>query len=211
MMPIILPVLLFLIAVSVDSVSAGLTYGTGNVRIKPLSYAFLVCIPALFVTLSNQLGELLCLWLPARTIHLLSFAVLFLLGCEKLFESLIRHLAAKHPSLAKNWGCKIKQLNIIFTIYLSPEDANRKDRQVLTGGEAFLLSLALSLDSIFVGMAFRVVTLPWVFLFLSASLMNYLFFLTGYGAGRTLAARSRLDLSWLSGLFLLLLAVLTLL
>lgn len=211
MLHILFAILLFLIAVSVDSITAGLTYGTGDVHIKPLSYVFLIGIPALFVTLSNQLGTLLCLFFSEKNIGLLSFALLLFMGCEKLLESLIRYLAAKYPSLAKNWGCKIKQLNIIFTIYLSPEDANQKDRQILSAGEALLLSLALSLDSILVGMAFHLATLPWPLLFLLASLMNYLFFLTGYGIGRSLAARSRIDLSWLSGLILLLLSVLALL
>lgn len=211
MLQILLPVLLFLIAVSVDSVSAGLTYGTGNVQIRPISYVFLTCIPALFVALSHQLSRLLCFFLTADAIRLLSFAVLLLLGCEKLLEGLLRRLAQKHPRPARRWGCRFKQLNILFTVYLSPEDANRKDRQILVGTEALLLSLALSLDSILAGMAFCVVSLPGILLFFLAALMNYLFFLTGYGAGRTLAAHSHIDLSWLSGVFLLLLSLLTLL
>lgn len=211
MLQILLPLLLFLVAVSVDSVSAGLTYGTGNVQIRPISYVFLICVPALFVALSHQLSRMLCFFLTADAIRLLSFAVLFLLGCEKLLESLLRWLAQKHPRPSKNWGCSFKQLNILFTVYLSPEDANRRDRQILSGTEALLLSLALSLDSILAGMAFCVVSLPGILLFFLAALMNYLFFLTGYGAGRTLAAHSRIDLSWLSGVFLLLLSLLTLL
>lgn len=205
------PILLFLIAVSVDSVTAGLSYGTDNVRIKPLAYLFLICIPALFITLSNQLGCLITRLFSPDRLPFLSFLLFFLLGCEKLLESLIRYLADKHPSLARNWGCRIKQLNIIFTIYLSPETANQEDIQVLSAKEALLLSLALSLDSILVGMAFHIVAVPLPLLFLAAALMNFFFFLTGYGLGRCLLSRIHLDLSWLSGLFLLLLAVFALL
>ncbi len=205
------PILLFLIAVSVDSVTAGLSYGTNNVHIKPLAYLFLICIPAFFITLSNQLGSFLTGLMPPATLPVLSFLLFFLLGCEKLLESLIRCLADKHPSLTRNWGCKVKQLNIIFTIYLSPEAANQEDIQVLSAKEALLLSLALSLDSILVGMAFHIVVLPLPLLFLAAALMNFFFFLTGYGLGRCLLSHTHLDLSWLSGLFLLLLAVFALL
>ena len=94
MLHILFAILLFLIAVSVDTITAGLTYGTGDVHIKPLSYVFLIGIPALFVTLSNQLGTLLCLFFSEKTISLLSFALLLFMGCEKLLESLIRYLAA---------------------------------------------------------------------------------------------------------------------
>lgn len=206
----IFPILLFLIAVSIDSVTAGLTYGTANVRIKPAAYALLICVPAAFITLSNEFGILLFSFLPKDALPILSFVVFFLLASGKLLESLIRHLARKYPSLAKNWGLKIKQVNIIFTVYLSPEDANKEDTQVLTAKEALLLSLALSLDSILVGMAFNIVTIPLPLLFSTAAFMNYLFFSAGYGIGRTVSSRSHVDLSWLSGVFLLLLALLSL-
>ncbi|MDE6320523.1 MAG: manganese efflux pump, partial [Lachnospiraceae bacterium] len=124
----------------------------------------------------------------------------------KLFESLIRLLAKKHPSLMGNWGCKIKQLNIVFTVYLSPEEANRTELQVLSVKEALLLSLALSLDSILVGMAFCFTALSPFLLFLSAALCNLLLFSGGYFLGRLLFRLLRFDLSWLSGLCLLLLA-----
>lgn len=105
-----------------------------------------------------------------------------------------------------NWGCKIKQVNIIFTIYLSPEEANRTDLQILSAKEALLLSLALSLDSVLVGMAFSTAGIPALLLLLSASLSNFLLFLSGFCLGRLLSRALHMDLSWLSGLCLLLLA-----
>ena len=199
--------LFFLLAVTLDSLTAGLTYGTRKVRILPLSYLILICIPALFITAANQLGTLLACLLPPQVLPWISFLLLFLLGISKIMESLIRRLAAKHPSLTRNWGCKIKQINIIFTIYLSPEYANGEDLQILSAKEALLLSLALSLDSILVGMAFTTDAVSWVFLFLLAVLFNLLFFLIGYLAGHILCHLFHVDLSWLSGLLLLLLAL----
>lgn len=199
--------LFFLLAVTLDSLTAGLTYGTRKVRILPLSYLILICIPALFITAANQLGTLLACLLPPQVLPWISFLLLFLLGISKIIESLIRRLAAKHPSLTRNWGCKIKQINIIFTIYLSPEYANGEDLQILSAKEALLLSLALSLDSILVGMAFTTDAVSWVFLFLLAVLFNLLFFLIGYLAGHVLCHLFHVDLSWLSGLLLLLLAL----
>lgn len=199
--------LFFLLAVTLDSLTAGLTYGTRKVRIQPLSYLILICIPALFITAANQLGTLLACLLPPQVLPWISFLLLFLLGISKIIESLIRRLAAKHPSLTRNWGCKIKQINIIFTIYLSPEYANGEDLQILSAKEALLLSLALSLDSILVGMAFTTEAVSWVFLFLLAVLFNLLFFLIGYLAGHILCHLFHVDLSWLSGLLLLLLAL----
>ena len=124
--------ILFLTAVSIDSLTAGLTYGTQRVRIKLIAYFILVCVPAVFITAANRVGSYIFLFLPKSVLPILSCILLTLIGLSKLSESLIRLLARKHPSLTRNWGCKIKQIHIIFTVYLSPEDANKEDLQILS-------------------------------------------------------------------------------
>ncbi len=198
--------LLFLVAVSLDSLTAGFSYGAGRVHIKALSLLFLACVPALFITAAGRIGEVVGSLLPSGVLPVLSFFMLAAIGVAKLLESLIRSIAKKHPSLMGNWGCQIKQINIIFTVYLSPEEANRTDLQVLSAKEALLLSLALSLDSVLVGMAFPSAAVPPLTLFLCATLFNLFLFITGCLTGRLLSRVLRIDLSWLSGLCLLLLA-----
>jgi putative sporulation protein YtaF len=199
--------LFFLLAVTLDTLSAGLSYGTRRVHVGFLSFCILVCVPALFITASRQIGAILARLFPPVMIPVISFVILSLLGISKLLESLIRHMAHKSPNFAKNWGCKFKQLNIIFTVYLSPEDANRDDPQVLSAGEALTLSLALSLDSILTGMAFTGADISLPALFLLAVMFNLIFFMLGYLLGHFLCHLFDVDLSWLSGLFLLLLAL----
>ena len=199
--------LIFLTAVSIDSLTAGLTYGTQRVKIRHGAYFILVFIPALFITLVNRIGSYIFLFLPKSVLPFLSFTLLSLLGLSKLTESLLRLLAHKYPSLSRNWGWKIKQINIIFTIYLSPEDANQDDLQILSAKESLLLALALSLDSVLVGMAFTTEPIPGPLLFLLASLFNLILFTAGYLLGHLASRVLRIDLSWLSGLFLILLAI----
>ena len=201
---------LFLTAVSLDSLTAGFSYGTGRVHVKALSFLILACVPALFITAAGRIGETVGSLLPPGVLPFLSFFMLAAIGIAKLLESLIRSIAKNHPSLMGNWGCQIKQINIIFTVYLSPEDANREDLQVLSPKEALLLSLALSLDSVLAGMAFTTGTLPLAALFLLSALFNLILFMAGYGFGHLASSVLRVDLSWLSGLFLLILAALSL-
>ena len=198
--------LLFLTAVSVDSLTAGLTYGTQKVRIKLPSLLILACIPAVFIAAANRAGSCMFLLIPRSVLAPVSFCLLFLLGFGRLSESLLRAAARKNPGFTRHRGCRFRQLNIIFTVYLSPEDANRTDPQILSPKEALLLSLALSLDSVFVGMAFTAVSFPPALLFLAAALFNLLLFCAGYGCGFLLCRALHADLSWLSGLCLLLLA-----
>lgn len=203
----LLSLLIFLTAVSIDSLTAGLTYGTQRVKIRSSAYFILIFIPAFFITLANRIGSCIFFFLPESALPFLSFTLLMLLGLSKLTESLLRLLARKYPSLIRNWGWKIKQINIIFTIYLSPEDANQDDLQILSARESLLLALALSLDSVLVGMAFTTGTLPGPLLFFLASLFNLLLFTAGYALGHLASRVLHVDLSWLSGLFLLLLAI----
>lgn len=211
MLPGITPILIFMLAVSVDSLSAGFAYGTSRVKIKPLAGVFLVFIPSITITLMTQIGSLIFSRVPSWLFSTLSFTLLFFLGCEKLVESLIRHFADKYSNKIRNWACKIKQLNIIFTIYFSPEDANKQDTQVLSAKEALFLSLALSLDSIFASMAFSCQVPSLVIFFLLAVVFHFLLFLSGFLTGTLISEKFSIDLSWLSGLFLLLLALYTLL
>ncbi|MBQ6806618.1 MAG: hypothetical protein IJO97_04220 [Lachnospiraceae bacterium] len=206
----ILSMLLFLLAVSIDSFTAGLSYGTSKVHIKPLAAIYLIFIPSITITLMTQIGSVLFSLFPVALFSTISFLLLFLLGCTKLLESLIRHYAKKYPSIIGNWACKIKQLNIIFTIYFSPEDANKQDIQVLSAKEAFFLSLALSLDSMIASMAFSCQVNSLLSFFLLAVIFHFLLFFLGFGLGLLISKRSHFDLSWLSGLFLLLLALCTL-
>lgn len=202
--------LLFLTAVSLDSLTAGFSYGTKKVRIELLSLVLLSCVPSVFITAANSAASLIGLLFPTGILPLLSFVILFLIGSAKLLESLLRHLAKKRPGLIGNRGYQIKQMHIIFTVYLSPEEANQTDLQVLSAKEAWLLSLALSLDSVLAGMAFTTSAIPPLTLLLTAIFFHLLLFLAGYALGRLLSHILRIDLSWLSGLCLLLLAFRTL-
>ena len=87
--------MLFLLAVSLDSMTAGFSYGTQKVHIKASSFLLLACIPAVFITAANRLSHLLFLFLPKEMLPFRSFFLLFLIGCSKLIESLIRYLAKK--------------------------------------------------------------------------------------------------------------------
>lgn len=199
---------LFLTSVSVDSLTAGLTYGAQRVRVKLPSCLILACVPAAFIAAANRVGSCLFRFVPGTVLPRLSFLLLLFLGLSRLAESFLRAAARKSPGLTGRWGCRFRQLNIVFTVYLSPEDANQEDLQILSPREALLLSLALSLDSVLVGMAFTAESFSLVTLFFTAVLFHLLLFCAGYGLGRLLRSALRADLSWFSGLCLILLAFL---
>ena len=93
---------LFLTAVSLDSLTAGFSYGTKKVRIELLSLLLLACVPSVFITAAGSIASLIGRFFPAGVLPFISFSILFLIGSAKLLESLLRHLAEKRPGLI---GC----------------------------------------------------------------------------------------------------------
>lgn len=210
MIQILVSLLFFLFAVSFDSITTGLSYGVNRVKIRPLAYIWLLGMPSIFLTFANGMSEQLTKHIPGEFFSIISFLLFFLLAFMRFLESLIRRTMEKHPGFIGNLRCSFKQMHILFTIYFSPEDANTEDEEILTAKEAFPLSLALSLDSIVVGTAFHLVSVHWLFLFGFSLLVNGFCFLLGYSAGYFLRTHAHIDLSWLSALFLFLLALLSL-
>ena len=110
---------LFLTAVSIDSLTAGLTYGTQRVKIRPFAYLILTFIPALFITLANHIGSWLFVLLPATVLTFLSFTLLLLLGLSKLTESLLRLLARRCP-VSRETGALRSSRSILYLPYIFP-------------------------------------------------------------------------------------------
>ncbi len=130
-----MPVLLFMFAVSIDSLTAGFSYGTSRVHIKPLAALFLVFIPTAAITLMTRIGSLLFSFIPAPVFSILSFVLLFILGCEKLIESLIRHLAGKYPN---NVGTPVIVHELLVAVYYG---AGKKEPKEETK-EAYIVQAA---------------------------------------------------------------------
>ncbi|MFR0035242.1 MAG: manganese efflux pump, partial [Clostridium sp.] len=98
-------------------------------------------------------------------------------------------------------------LNFILTVYADPSAANGEDIAVLSPVEALSLGLALSLDSAAAGFGAGMMVTHLPLTILLSLLLNTAAVLLGSFLGRTLAKRSSLDLSWLSGLLLMGLAL----
>ncbi|MDE6319731.1 MAG: hypothetical protein K2M22_08510, partial [Lachnospiraceae bacterium] len=65
--------LLFLTAVSLDSLTAGFSYGTNDVHVKAPALLPLALVPALFITAAQGIGSFVGSFLPAGILPCLSF------------------------------------------------------------------------------------------------------------------------------------------
>ena len=92
-------------------------------------------------------------------------------------------------------------------IFAEPEEADRDGSKVLSARESVMLAVALSFDSVAAGFGTGMAEANPLLLTGLSLAMNVLCIVAGCRIGRRIARQTRLDLSWLSGLLLIALAV----
>lgn len=184
--------LLLLIAVlSMDAFTAGLSYGMDGVRV-PFSSIFTVAfLSGCMLTLSLYAGDFILLFLPSGLTKIVSFLVLFALSLYKLYDAA--------PRLGKG--------NSSLTTDTISQKINHASPSILSGKEAALLGLALSIDNISAGLCTGTLDLnPCLLLFL-ATLIHLLSIRMGLFTGKALSRKGLCGFSWLGAAILMLLAV----
>ena len=197
------------IALSVDAFAASFVYGADRVKIPVVSVLVIAGISSGILLLSLLLGSWAESWLPEWAVRQASFFLLFLLAVIKLFDSSVKSLIRKSGSIYKEMDKKLKvsvlNLHLILSVYADVEKANPDD-SILTPAEALSLGTALSLDSSLAGVGAGLVSGHlWAAVLLSMA-ANMAAVAAGSSLGGNIARRINLNLSWISGALLLLLA-----
>lgn len=210
MAPLFSQLFLLITALSLDAFAASFVYGTDRVRIPASSVAVITGLSTgilvLFLLLGKWFGSLIAPEITSR----LCFFILFLLGCIKLFDGGIKSLIRRSAFFERRLTFSISHLNFILTVYADPSAANGEDIAVLSPAEAFSLGIALSLDSAAAGFGAGMMVTHLPLTVALSLLLNTAAVVGGSALGRTLAKRSTFELSWASGILLILLAFLKL-
>lgn len=197
---------LLITALSLDAFAASFVYGTDNVKIPAVSVAVISGLSTGILLFFLLLGKWFGALIPPDVTTVLSFLLLFLLGLVKLFDSTLKSLIRRSKSSSKKLCFSISDVNFILTVYADPATANREDIAILSPFEALSLGIALSLDSAAAGFGAGMMVLHLPATILLSLILNTAAVLLGSSFGRVIVKRSNLELSWLSGLLLILLA-----
>lgn len=198
--------LLLVLAISTDAFAAALAYGTRKIHIPVLSAVTISGICSGILLLSLLLGGIIRPALPDGLTAGLGFAILFLLGFVKLFDSSIKAYIRRHQKLNKRIRFSFCSLKFILTVYADPSEADQDASRVLSPLEAASLAVALSLDGLAAGVGAGFSSFSWLGMLLLSFGISLAAVGGGYVIGRHLAEKSQVDLSWLGGLLLILLA-----
>ena len=206
---IFLLALIISVASSVDSLVAGFAYGVEKIKIKPHSIIVInlisVGVLGLTLTLSTLLGGVINSYIAVAV----SSAMLIIIGLFKISESIIRNLT-KNKNIEKNYNFSIFSLQFMLKIYNSPADADIDNSKELSIKETVALAIALSLDNVAVGLSAGLNVQGYTTILIIVPLAlatSILFLVVGKVVGAKVAKKIKLNLSWVSGILLIGLAV----
>ncbi len=204
-------VALFLLALtlSLDSCSVGLTYGLRKVRIPAKSIIVISLCSAAVMILSMGIGHLIAQIFSPALATKIGGAVLVGIGAWVLYQFF--QTDKKEELLVEEttvWNLEIRSLGIVIQILRKPTMADFDKSGIISGIEALMLGLALSLDSFGAGIGASLLGFSPVVLAILVAVMSSIFLTLGMKVGMWFSGVSWLQrLTFLPGILLIIIGI----
>lgn len=201
-----LQTLFIVCSVSLDALVVSFAYGTNKTRLSALSKLIIASISSIVLLGSMFIGNIIQQFLPQKLTLIVCVSILVILGIGRLIEAVLKRYLLVKPACAKELTFSIFGVDFKLNAELGAEHQSTEYKS-LSIKEAFSLGMALSLDSIAVGIGVGLVSLPFIQVFAITFLVNMLMLSLGNFIGHKLTQKTDLDLGWLSGVILIILAM----
>ena len=202
-------IILLALAVSLDSFSVGFTYGLRKMRIPFKSIAIIACCSAMTLTIAMLIGHLLQQVLSPVFAGKMGGVILIILGVwviYQFFRSEKEKDILPHEKVIIN--LEIKSLGLVIHILKKPMSADFDKSGTITGVEAIMLGLALSLDSFGAGIGAAMLGYSPGYLALAVALLSSLLVFLGIKLGSYLSQITWLQrFTFLPGILLIIIGV----
>lgn len=204
-------VALFLLALtlSLDSCSVGLTYGLRKVRIPAKSIIVISLCSAAVMILSMGIGHLVAQIFSPALATKIGGAVLIGIGAWVLYQ-FFQEDKKEEPLVEETtvWNLEIRSLGIVIQILRKPTMADFDKSGIISGIEALMLGLALSLDSFGAGIGASLLGFSPVVLAILVAVMSSTFLTLGMKVGMWFSGVSWLQrLTFLPGVLLIIIGI----
>jgi putative sporulation protein YtaF len=201
---------LLALAVSLDSFGAGLTYGMKSITIPFRSISIIAICSAVTFLSSMLIGSAIEHFISPKTGEVLGGLILLAIGIYSLFQVFISENEEAESEPRDIVKFEIKSLGIVIHILKKPVIADMDRSGSITGLEAVLLGIALSLDAFGAGIGAALVNLSPMLTTLSIAIMSALFLWGGMFLGLFFVHRANWvkRLSVIPGLLLIIMGLL---
>ncbi|MDU1350449.1 sporulation membrane protein YtaF [uncultured Clostridium sp.] len=198
--------ILLVISLCMDTFVASFGYGTNKIKIPFTSVTVINLVCSGLLAISLFLGSILKNFLSESLSIGICFTILIILGVVRFLEGVIKTYLKKKSTNKKNIKFKLLDINFILDIYVDNTKADMDNSRILSPSEAFYLAIALGLDGIAVGFGSGLANINYIQVILFSLISDMVAVLIGCYLGRKLVEKANLNLSWLSGLILIILA-----
>lgn len=199
--------LLLVSAVCIDAFVASIAYGTNKIEIPFSSSIIISIIGSIFLGISLFFGSFIKDFLPGNLAIILSFCILMIIGIYRFFEGLFKNYIVRKNKFNKPLTFKIFDLNFVLQVYADETKADFDNSKILTVKESIYLAAALSIDSLAVGFGDSLANTKYISSIILCFIIGVIAVSLGQFIGKKLIEKSNLNLSWLSGIILMILAV----
>lgn len=203
-----LEAILLTTALSTDAFVASFAYGSNEIKIPVRSVIIINIICTTTLTISLFLGNVIRPMLQPHITNIICFLILMALGIVKLFDSSIKAYIRRKKDRITKIKFSLFRLNFVLTVYADPEKADFDASRTLSSYEAITLAIALSLDGIAVGFGAALTSVNHIEIIFFSFLLGIFAVKLGCCIGHKVVQKLSIDLSWLSGVLLMILATL---
>lgn len=194
------------VAISIDVFLGSFAYGSNKIKIPFISTQVINVICTFFIVVALLTGSIIKVYIPEWLIILLGFSILFILGIIKFLDSIVKSLIKKYNNYNKELSFSFLNLKFIINLYANPTDADVDDSKSLSPKEAISLGVAVGLDGLGVGFAAALGSPNIVMVMIMSLIVGMIAIFAGGYFGNKIARTLKFNLSWLSGLLLIILA-----
>lgn len=199
--------LILVFALCTDTFVASLAYGANRVHVSWGKASLLNGICSLCLGLALGMGSIISSLIPGELTRAICMVSLFILGLVKILDYSIKAYINRHCCIRRNLSFSLSGLKVIVNIYGDPMAADVDGSKSLGWKETVFLALAMSIDSLVAGTMAALLDIPAFATLILSFIVGMGMMYAGLGLGRKVAARWKCDLSWVSGVLLIGLAL----
>ncbi|SFD02620.1 sporulation membrane protein YtaF [Clostridium uliginosum] len=199
--------ILLVSSLCIDSFVASIAYGTSKIKIPPLSALIINLVSTSTLGISLLIGSIVKNFLPGNLPKIIGFILLMGLGIYRLFECIFKSYISKRSKIDTPLTFKLFDFKFVLDVYADEIKADFDKSKILSTKESFYLALALSLDSLAVGFGSSLVSINYLQVIILCFIIGFIAVSIGVFIGKKFAENINIELSWLSGLLLIILAV----
>ncbi|MDM5190265.1 sporulation membrane protein YtaF [Bacillus sp. DX4.1] len=200
--------ILLAFTLSLDSCSVGLTYGLRNVRIPLKSILIIGVCSAAVMLISMGIGHMIAkVFSPVIATRIGGF-VLIAIGAWVVYQFFRSDKKDDPQQEEKVWKLEIASLGLVIQILRKPTVADFDKSGTISGGEALLLGIALSVDSFGAGIGASLLGYAPAMMAVLVAIMSSLFLFIGMRLGTVLSNMRWLQkFTFLPGILLIIIGI----